>query len=217
MPTDDQVLVHVYATSINASDYFSMRGSPWLVRFFVGFPRSRDYILGWDVAGCVEAVGNAVTQFRPGDAVFGSVNHAFAEYVVAAADRFALKPTNLTFEQAAAVPTAGITALQGLRDVGKVQPGQQVLINSMLQSPHPLARSGPGTIPMQRTGHRPTAVCEGRDIIPEAHYPYDVLPGRLDADLSRTCRKHLEQQQTAMMERFATRTGNWTPVPAIGA
>jgi hypothetical protein len=76
---DTQVLVQVYATSINAGDYFSMRGSPWLVRFFVGFPRPSDYILGWDVAGRVVAVGRAVTQFQPGDAVFGAVSHAFMD------------------------------------------------------------------------------------------------------------------------------------------
>ena len=81
---DNEVLVRVHAASINAGDYFSMRGSPWLVRFSVGFPKPKDYILGWDVAGRVEAVGSAVTQFRPGDEVFAAVNHAFAEYVSAA-------------------------------------------------------------------------------------------------------------------------------------
>lgn len=157
--TDDQVLVRVYATSINAGDYFSMRGSPWLVRFFVGFPRPRDYIPGWDVAGRVEAVGSAVTQFRPGDAVFGVVSHAFAEYVVAPADKFAPKPANLTFGQAAAVPTAGITALQGLRDAGKVQPGQQVLING--------ASGGVGSFAVQiarAMGAEVTGVCSTRNL-----------------------------------------------------
>lgn len=157
--TDDQLLVRVYATSINAGDYFSMRGSPWLVRFIVGFPRPKDYILGWDVAGIVEAVGSAVTQFRPGDAVFGSVSHAFAEYIVAAADRFAPKPTNLTFEQAAAVPTAGITALQGLRNAGKVQPGQKVLING--------ASGGVGTFAVQiarALGAEVTGVCSTHNV-----------------------------------------------------
>ena len=75
---DDEVLVRVCATSLNAGDYFSMKGSPWLVRFVVGFPRPKDYVPGWDVAGRVEAVGSAVTQFHPGDAVYGAISHAFA-------------------------------------------------------------------------------------------------------------------------------------------
>ncbi len=157
--TDDQVLVRVHAASINAGDYFSMRGSPWLVRFFVGFPRPSDYILGWDVAGRVEAVGSAVTKFQPGDAVFGAVSHAFAEYVVASADRFAPKPANLTFGQAAAVPTAAITALQGLRDAGQVQPGQKLLING--------AAGGVGTFAVQiakALGADVTGVCSTRNV-----------------------------------------------------
>jgi NADPH:quinone reductase-like Zn-dependent oxidoreductase len=158
-PKDDQVLVRVFATSINAGDYFTMRGSPWLVRFFVGLPRPRDYILGWDVAGRVEAVGIAVTQFRPGDAVFGIVSHAFAEYVVAPADKLAPTPANLTFGQAAAVPTAALTALQGLRDVGKVQSGQQVLING--------ASGGVGIFAVQiarALGAEVTGVCSTHNV-----------------------------------------------------
>ena len=156
---DDQVLVLVHAASINAGDYFTMRGSPWLVRFMVGFPRPRDYILGWDMAGRVAAVGGSVTQFKPGDAVFGAVSHAFAEYVVATAGKLALKPADLSFEQAAAVPTAGLTALQGLRDAGKVQPGQQVLING--------AAGGVGTFAVQiakALGAEVTGVCSAAKV-----------------------------------------------------
>lgn len=156
---NDEVLVRVHAASVNAGDYFSMRGNPWLVRFIVGFPRPKDYILGWDIAGQVEAVGSAVTQFRPGDEVYGAVSHAFAEYVAAGTDRFAAKPANLTFEQAAAVPTAAITALQGLRDVGKVQPGQKVLING--------AAGGVGTFAVQiakALGAEVTGVCSARNV-----------------------------------------------------
>ncbi len=155
----DQVLVRVHANSINAGDYFTMRGSPWLVRFSVGFPRPKDYILGWDMAGRVEAVGSAVTQFRPGDAVFGAVNHAFAEYVVTPAANLAPMPANLSFEQAAAVPTAGLTALQGLRHEGKVQPGQKVLING--------AAGGVGTFAVQigkALGAEVTGVCSTRNV-----------------------------------------------------
>jgi NADPH:quinone reductase-like Zn-dependent oxidoreductase len=156
---DDEVLVRVHASSVNAGDYFSLRGSPWLARFTVGFPRPKDYILGWDVAGRVEAVGSQVTQLQPGDAVYGAVSHTFAEYVGASADQFAPKPANLTFEQAAAVPTAGLTALQGLRDAGQVQSGQQVLING--------AAGGVGTFAVQiakALGAQVTGVCSTRNV-----------------------------------------------------
>jgi NADPH:quinone reductase-like Zn-dependent oxidoreductase len=159
MVQDDEVLVHVYASSVNAGDYFSMTGSPWLARFSVGFPRPKNYILGWDVAGRVEAVGKTVTQFQVGDEVYGACSHAFAEYVSAATDLLAPKPANLTFEQAAAVPTAALTALQGLRDAGKVRPGQKVLING--------AAGGVGTFAVQigkALGAEVTGVCSGRNV-----------------------------------------------------
>jgi NADPH:quinone reductase-like Zn-dependent oxidoreductase len=151
---DDQVLVRVHAASLNAGDYFSVMGSPWLARLSVGFPRPKNYILGWDLAGRVEAAGSNVTQPRQGDEVYAAVSHTLAEYVTAAADKFALKPANLTFEQAAAVPTAGLTALQGLRDVGKLQPGRKVLING--------ASGGVGTFAVQiakALGAEVTGVC----------------------------------------------------------
>jgi len=126
---ENEVLVRVWAAALNAGDYFSTRGSPWLARFTVGFPKPKDYILGWDMAGRVEAVGNQVTRFQPGDEVFAACNGSLAEYARVAEDRLAMKPANLTLEQAAVVPTAAVTALQGLRDAGKVQPGNKVLIN----------------------------------------------------------------------------------------
>jgi NADPH:quinone reductase-like Zn-dependent oxidoreductase len=156
---DNEILVKVEASALNAGDLFSMRGSPWLARFTVGFPRPKDYILGWDAAGRVEAVGAKVTRFQPGDAVFGCCNGAFAEYVRAGEDEFAPKPDNLTFEQAAAVPTAAITALQGLRDVGKVQPGQKVLING--------ASGGVGVFAVQiakALGAEVSGVCSTRNL-----------------------------------------------------
>ncbi|HRQ36881.1 MAG TPA: NAD(P)-dependent alcohol dehydrogenase [Chloroflexota bacterium] len=156
---DDQVLVRVKAASLNAGDYFTMKGNPWLVRLTTGFPRPKDFVLGWDMAGQVEAAGSQVTQFRPGDAVYGAVNHAFAEYVAVSADLLAMKPANLTFEQAAAVPTAALTALQGLRDAGKVRPGQKVLING--------AAGGVGTFAVQigkALGVEVTAVCSTRNV-----------------------------------------------------
>jgi NADPH:quinone reductase-like Zn-dependent oxidoreductase len=126
---DDDVLVRVHASSVNAGDYFTMKGSPWMIRFSVGIPKPKGHILGWDVAGRVEAVGKNVSLFRPGDEVFGACQNTFAEYASAPAGRFAVKPTNLTFEQAAAVPSAACTALQGLRDVGKLRPDMKVLVN----------------------------------------------------------------------------------------
>ncbi len=156
---ENEVLVRVHAAALNAGDVFSLKGSPWLARFSVGFPKPKDYILGWDMAGCVEAVGEKVTRFRPGDDVFASCSHTLAEYVSVAEDRAALKPANLTFEQAAAVPTAAITALQGLRDAGKVQVGQKVLING--------ASGGVGTFAVQLAkafGAEVTGVCSTRNV-----------------------------------------------------
>ena len=157
---DNDVLVSVHATAINAGDYFSMRGEPWLVRMVVGFPKpKKNYILGWDVAGKVKAVGKTVTRFKPGDEVYASCNHTFAEYVSAAEDKIAMKPANLTFEQAAAVPTAAITALQGLRDAGKLKPGQKVLING--------ASGGVGTFAVQiakSLGAEVTGVCSTKNV-----------------------------------------------------
>ncbi len=156
---DDDVLVRVRATGLNAGDYFSMRGSPFLARFTVGFPKPKNYVLGWDVAGHIEAVGKEVTRFKPGDEVFASCSGALAEYALVAKDRLAMKPTNLTFEQAAAVPTAAITALQGLRDAGKVRSGQKVLING--------ASGGVGTFAVQIAkafGAQVTGVCSTRNV-----------------------------------------------------
>lgn len=156
---DDEVLVRVCATSLNAGDYFSMRGSPWIVRFTLGLPKPRNYILGWDVAGQVEEVGSRVADFQIGDEVYGAVSHAFAEYVSAGADLFAKKPHNLTFAEAAAVPTAALTALQGLRDAAQIQAGHKVLING--------AAGGVGTFAVQigkALGAEVTGVCSARNI-----------------------------------------------------
>ncbi|MBK8990096.1 MAG: NAD(P)-dependent alcohol dehydrogenase [Chloroflexi bacterium] len=156
---DNQVLVRVKAASINAGDVFTMRGSPWLVRLTTGFPKPKNHVLGMDMAGVVEAVGSSVTQFRPGDAVYASCNGALAEYASVAEDKLALKPVNLAFEQAAAIPTGAITALKGLRDVGQLQPGQKVLING--------ASGGVGTFAVQiakALGAEVTGVCSTRNV-----------------------------------------------------
>jgi NADPH:quinone reductase-like Zn-dependent oxidoreductase len=132
VPTDDQVLVRVHAAGLHRGDWHVMTGLPYLIRIVVptlGLRRPKTPVLGMDLAGHVEAVGPNVTRFEPGDEVFGwSDDGSFAEYTCAGEDHFAPNPANLTFEQAAAVPTSGFAALQGLRDTGQVQPGQKVLI-----------------------------------------------------------------------------------------
>jgi NADPH:quinone reductase-like Zn-dependent oxidoreductase len=156
---DNEVRVRVKAVSLNAGDVYMMRGNPWLTRLMAGFPRPKNYIIGWDMAGVVEAVGPQVTSFRPGDEMFTACSRALAEYVSVAENKLALKPANLTFEQAAAVPTGALTALQGLRDAGKVQPGQQVLING--------ASGGVGTFAVQiakALGAEVTGVCSTRNV-----------------------------------------------------
>jgi NADPH:quinone reductase-like Zn-dependent oxidoreductase len=160
-PTDDQVLVRVRAASINPYDWHFIEGSPKLMRAMIGGLRKpKDTRLGVDFAGVVEAVGKNVTQFKPGDEVFGGKGGAFGEYVTPKADRaIALKPANVTFEEAAAVNIAGLTALQGLRDKGQVQSGQEVLING--------ASGGVGTFAVQiakNMGAEVTGVCSTRNV-----------------------------------------------------
>ncbi len=125
---DDDVLVRVHAASVSIGDWHIMTGLPYLIRMGSGLRGPKARVRGQDVAGRVEAVGKDVTRFQPGDEVFGTCDGSFAEYARARKDKVAPKPANLTFEQAAAVPTTGSTALQALRDVGRVQPGQKVLI-----------------------------------------------------------------------------------------
>ncbi len=140
-PGDDQVLVRVRAASVNPLDWHYMRGTPYVMRMGAGLRKPEVTRLGVDFAGMVEAVGENVTQFKAGDEVFGGRTGAFGEYVAIPEGRLARKPRNMTFEQAASVPIAAITALQALRDHGKVQPGQKVLING--------ASGGVGTFAVQ--------------------------------------------------------------------
>lgn len=156
---DDDVLVRVRAAGLNAGDYFSMRGHPWVIRLELGLRKPKNHIPGWDVAGHVETVGHKVTRFQPGDEVFAAIDGTCAEYACAGEGKFALKPVNLTLEQAAAVPTAALTALQALRDMAKVQPGQKVLING--------ASGGVGTFAVQiakALGAEVTGVCSTRNV-----------------------------------------------------
>ena len=156
----DLVLVRVRAASANPYDWHFMRGVPYIARTAMGLRKPKYSLLGTDVAGEVEAVGNAVTRFQPGDAVFGFVGSGgFAEYVSAPEKLLALKPDNLSFEQAATVPLAAVTALQGLRDAGKIQSGQEVLIVG--------ASGGVGTFAVQIAksyGADVTGVCSTRNV-----------------------------------------------------
>jgi NADPH:quinone reductase-like Zn-dependent oxidoreductase len=164
-PEADEVLIKIHAASINARDWRMMRAKPFFIRLVPGgFLQPKNKILGGDVAGRVEAIGSNVKQFEPGDEVFGYLPSAtgrgtFAEYVCANENAITLKPANLTFEQAAAVPVAALTALQGLRDNGHIQPGQKVLING--------ASGGVGTFAVQIAkafGAEVTAVCSTRNL-----------------------------------------------------
>ncbi|MCU0514875.1 MAG: NAD(P)-dependent alcohol dehydrogenase [Anaerolineae bacterium] len=159
VPGPQQVLLRVHAAAVNPLDWHRMRAAPFLVRLSDGLWRPTSPHLGADVAGTVVAVGDQVTRFQPGDAVFGEVRGAFAEYVTAAEKYLVPKPPAVTFEAAAAVPVAGLTALQALRDKGQLQPGQAVLING--------ASGGVGTCAVQLAryfGAEVTAVCSTRNI-----------------------------------------------------
>ena len=162
-PKDNQVLVKVHAASANPADWHLMRAEPFLARFANGLLKPKNTRLGADLAGRIEAVGSNVTRFRIGDAVFGELPldamGSFAEYVCISEELLALKPDKLTFEQAAAVPLAAFTALQGLRDKGQIRPGQRVLVNG--------ASGGVGTFAVQIAksfGTEVTGVCSTRNL-----------------------------------------------------
>ena len=159
-PADDQVLVKVHAAAVNPLDFHYMHGTPYIMRMDSGIGAPKNTRLGVDFAGTVEAVGKNVTRFHPGDEVFGGRTGAFGEYVTVREDRnIVLKPANVTFEQAASVAVAAITALQALRDKGKIQAGQKVLING--------ASGGVGTFAVQIAksfGAEVTGVCSTKNL-----------------------------------------------------
>jgi len=157
-PADDEVLVAIRAASVNTLDWRLMRGTPRFVRLMVGWRRPRNTRLGRDVAGRVESVGRNVTRFKPGDDVFGVCGGAFAEYACAREGKLAIKPAGVSFEQAAALPVAASTALQGLRDGGRVREGDRVAVEG--------ASGGVGTFAVQLAralGAEVTAVCSPRN------------------------------------------------------
>ena len=160
LPGDDELLVRVHAASVNPLDWHSVTGTPYVVRLSDGLRRPKDERVGVDFAGTVEAVGPRVTRLRPGAEVFGGKSGAFAEYVVVREGRsVASKPAGLTFEEAASVPVAAVTALQGLRDKGQLRAGQKLLING--------ASGGVGTFAVQiakALGADVTGVCSTRNL-----------------------------------------------------
>jgi NADPH:quinone reductase-like Zn-dependent oxidoreductase len=161
VPGDNEVLVKVHAAGVNPADWHTMRGEPFLIRFNAGLFKPKNPILGIDIAGQVEAAGKDVKEFQPGDAVFGDCGWGggFAEYVCVTEERIVPKPDNINFDEAASISVAAITALQALRDHGKVQPGQKVLING--------ASGGVGTFAVQMAkyfGAEVTGVCSSKNL-----------------------------------------------------
>jgi len=188
-PKDNEVLVRVHAASANPADWHLMRGAPFLARLENGLQRPKNTRLGADVAGRVEAVGRNVTQFQAGDEVFGGMPlnelGSFAEYVCTNEDALALKPAKMTFEQAAAVPLAAFTALQGLRDKGQIQQGQKVLING--------ASGGVGTFAVQIAksyGTEVTGVCSTRNLEMVRSIGADHVIDYTQEDFTQTGRRY---------------------------
>jgi NADPH:quinone reductase-like Zn-dependent oxidoreductase len=210
LPTvaDDEILIRVRAASVNPYDWHYVTGTPYVMRMQAGLRSPRQLIPGADVAGEVEAVGRNVTRFQPGAQVFGLGHGAFAEYLTAPADRMVRIPAGLTFEQAAAVPMAALTALQGLRDRGRLQPGQQVLVNG--------ASGGVGTFAVQLAtslGAEVTAVCSTRNVDAVRSLGADHVIDYTHEDFAATGRRYdlildiAGNRSTADRKRALTRRG----------
>jgi NADPH:quinone reductase-like Zn-dependent oxidoreductase len=186
VPAEDEVLVRVRASSVNVSDWYEVGGRPYVARFSMGLRGPKDERIGTDYAGVVEAVGKDVTGFRPGDDVFGGRNGAFADYVVVKAERSIVpKPESASFEQAAAVPLAALTALQALRDHGKVEPGERVLVHG--------ASGGVGTFAVlvaKALGTEVTAVCSTRSVDQARMLGADHVVDYTKDDFSRDGRRY---------------------------
>jgi NADPH:quinone reductase-like Zn-dependent oxidoreductase len=199
VPKDDEVLIKTRAASVNPLDWRLMQGTPSVVRLMARVSKKKPGRLGVDVAGEIEAAGKNVTRFKPGDKVFGACEGAFAEYTCTRDSKLANKPESMTFEQAAAVNVAGLTALQGLRDKGKIQAGHKVLING--------AAGGVGTFAVQIAksfGAEVTAVCSTRNVelvksigadavIDYTKEDFTELPQRYDVILECVGNKSLSQ------------------------
>jgi NADPH:quinone reductase-like Zn-dependent oxidoreductase len=227
IPAENEVLIKVHAASVNPYDWHFMRGTPYLLRLFAGLRAPKDIRLGSDVSGEVEAIGTSVTQFKPGDLVFGSCRGAYAEYACAAESALALKPHNLTFEQAASVPIAAFTALQGLRDKAHIQSGQKVLING--------ASGGVGSFAVQIAksfGANVTGVCSTRNVemvrsiganhvidytqqdFTRADQHYDIIFDTIGNHSISACSRALHPQ--GVLVTAGAPSGNWMIGPIIG-
>ena len=185
VPKDNEVLIKIRAASVNPYDWHFMRGTPYFLRIMAGLRKPKNTRLGVDVAGQIEAVGTNVTQFKPGDQVFGSCRGAFAEYACASESRLVRKPDNVTFDQAASVPIAAISALQGLRDKGHLQPGQKILING--------AAGGVGTFAVQIAksfGAEVTGVCSTRNLDMVRSIGADRVIDYTQEDFTRSARRY---------------------------
>ena len=217
---DDGVLVRVRAASVNAFDWHLLRGHPYLVRTSAGFRRQKRLVAGVDFAGDVEAVGRNVTGFKPGDAVFGERGGAFADYVAAGQDGIAPMPANLTYEQASAVPMAGFTALQALRDKAHVQPGQRVLVNgagggvgsfavqlAKAFGAHVTAVTGPATVELVRSLGADAVVDYTRDDFTKGGERYDVILDIAATPSMLACRRALSPHGVLVV--VGAPKGNW--------
>ena len=207
-PKDDQVLVRVHAASVNPIDWHRLRGQPLFVRGSEGFRRPRNTGLGADLSGTVEQVGRDVTTLRPGDEVFGMSIRTLAEYAAVAAEGVVAKPANLSFEQAAAVPLAALTAAQALRRAGELEPGRSVLVNG--------ASGGVGTFAVQiakALGADVTAVCSTRNVELVGSLGADEVVDYTREDFTRRGRRHDLVVDTVMnrslgaLRRAATEDG----------
>lgn len=185
-PEDEEILIKVYAAAVNPLDWHKLRASPFFVRFSEGLLKPNRPVLGADIAGRVEAVGSKVTQFKVGDEVFGEVSGGgFAEYVCGAENHLAHKPAKVSFEEAAAVPVAALTALQGLRDHGQLRAGQKVLING--------ASGGVGTYAVQLAkifGADVTGVCSTRNLELVRAIGADQVIDYTETNVTRTGRRY---------------------------
>ena len=208
VPSGSEVLVRVHAAAVNARDWHTMRGDPYLARLAFGLRGPRTKIRGTDFAGRVAAVGPDVTRFRPGDEVFGEAPAAFAEYVSVPDDLVEPKPANLSLAQAAAIPLAGNTALMGLRDAARTRPGQRVLING--------ASGGVGTFAVQLArwfGAEVTAVCSTRNVELVRSLGADHVVAYTRADFTRDARRYdvvfdlVGNRSLADLRRVLTPTG----------
>jgi NADPH:quinone reductase-like Zn-dependent oxidoreductase len=218
VPKDNEVLIEVRAASLNPLDWHLMRGQPYIGRLLFGLRKPKDPRLGRDVAGQVEAVGSNVTQFKPGDQVFGMCLGALAEYACASESALVRKPDSVTFEQAASVPVAALTALQGLRDKGKIQPGQKVLING--------AAGGVGTMAVQMAksfGAEVTGVCSTRNVDLVRSIGADHVTDYTREDLTRSGQRYdlffdlVGNHPLAACRRILSPKGIYIAVGVLGA